>query len=249
MRGALLVPPEWVVRLIRRDVGFAAPIAFNGEQVPRSARTGAACCGGRTPGSPDRVRLTGGAVRPAGQGGRSLCRGRPRGGRGQLVDVGGDPLQDRGHPGQVDHHQRLAGVIAVGPQVDRRGVLAGVQVGQPVCALADPAHLIDQAVADQVAPVQLGVVIPAGVFRGGPARGRSSPRAASSSSRSAVAVIWCTRAGETPPRSPACGSRLPPRGPRSVPRHVPARPAPGATPPAIPAAAPAVPAARRPSDP
>jgi len=38
---------------------------------------------------------------------------------------------------------------------NRRWVLAGVQVGQPVCALADPAHLIDQAVADQVAPVQL----------------------------------------------------------------------------------------------
>jgi hypothetical protein len=46
-----------------------------------------------------------------------------------------------------------------------------VQAVQPVCALADPGHLVEQAVADQVAPVQLGVVIPAGVFRGGPARG------------------------------------------------------------------------------
>ena len=90
---------------------------------------------------------------------------------GQLIDIGGDLLQDHGHPGQVGHHQRPGGVIAVGTQVDRRRELAGMQVGQPVCALADPAQLIDQAVTDQVAPVQLGVVIPAGVFRGGPARG------------------------------------------------------------------------------
>ena len=46
-----------------------------------------------------------------------------------------------------------------------------MQVGQPPGALAQPADLIEQAVADQVAPVQLGVVIPAGVFRRGPARG------------------------------------------------------------------------------
>jgi hypothetical protein len=46
-----------------------------------------------------------------------------------------------------------------------------LQVGQPAGAPADPVHLVDQAVADQVAPVQLGVVIPFGVFRGGPARG------------------------------------------------------------------------------
>lgn len=53
----------------------------------------------------------------------------------------------------------------------RRGILAGVQVGQPAGALADPVRLVDQAVADQVAPVQFDVVIPAGVFGCGPARG------------------------------------------------------------------------------
>ena len=37
-------------------------------------------------------------------------------------------------------------------------------------ALAQPAGLIEQAIADQVAAVQPGVVIPAGVFRGRPAR-------------------------------------------------------------------------------
>jgi hypothetical protein len=39
-----------------------------------------------------------------------------------------------------------------------------VQVGQPVGALADPGHLIDQAVADQVAPVQLATDLPAAVL-------------------------------------------------------------------------------------
>ena len=43
-------------------------------------------------------------------------------------------------------------------------------------ALAEPAHLIEQAVADQVAPVQLGIVIPAGVFRCGLARGPQLPQ-------------------------------------------------------------------------
>ena len=62
-------------------------------------------------------------------------------------------------------------MIAYGTQVDRRGIPAGVQMGQPAGALADPVHLIEQAVADQVAPVQLGIVIPIGVFWRGPARG------------------------------------------------------------------------------
>jgi hypothetical protein len=43
-----------------------------------------------------------------------------------------------------------------------------MQVGQPAGALAEPAHLVEQAVADQVAPVQLGIVLSAGVFRRGP---------------------------------------------------------------------------------
>ena len=67
-------------------------------------------------------------------------------------------------------------MIAVGAQVDRRVILAGVQLGQPVCALADPADLVDQAVADQVAPVQLGVIIRIGIFGGGPARSPQLPQ-------------------------------------------------------------------------
>jgi hypothetical protein len=72
--------------------------------------------------------------------------------------------------GQAGHHQRAAGVIAVQAQVGRRGILAGVQVGQPADALAQPARLIDQPVADQAAAVKPGVVVPAGIFGRGPAR-------------------------------------------------------------------------------
>jgi hypothetical protein len=36
--------------------------------------------------------------------------------RGQLIDIGGNPLQDRDHPGQVDHHVRPVGMIAYGTQ-------------------------------------------------------------------------------------------------------------------------------------
>ncbi len=134
-------------------------------------------------------RLPGAAVRPAGQGGRSLCRGRPRGGRGPAHRHRRRSAARSRPPGQAGHHQRPVGVIAVRAQVDRRGMLAGVQVGQPICAQADPADLIGWAVADQVAPVQLGVVVPAAVFGAGQPAARSSPRAASSSSRSASAAI------------------------------------------------------------
>jgi hypothetical protein len=45
-------------------------------------------------------------------------------------------------------------VVALWAQVDRRQEPLGVQVGQPPGALAQPADLIEQAVADQVAAVQ-----------------------------------------------------------------------------------------------
>ena len=218
---------------------------------PRSARTGAACYGSRTPGSPG----SGSATRappfgpPVGQGARraevggAACAG-------QFVDVGGDPLQDRGHPWQVGHHQRLIGVIAVGAQVDRRGVLAGVQVGQPIGALADPADLIDQAVADQVAPVQLGVVIRIEVFGAGPARGPQLPQG------NIQLVQVRGRRDLVHPGRGQCrrGRQLADRDPFRTGRGQ----RPGALPlgliqapgrPRLPAAAPALPAARPPSGP
>jgi hypothetical protein len=89
-------------------------------------------------------------------------------GAGQLIYIGSNPVQDRRHPGKVGHHVRPLGAIAIWAQVDRRREPLGVQVGQPPGALAQPAGLIEQAVADQVAAVQPGVVIPVGVFRGRP---------------------------------------------------------------------------------
>ena len=73
-----------------------------------------------------------------------------------------------------------------------------MQAGQPVGALPEPAHLIDEPIRDQLAAVQFRVVIAIGVFRGlrEPAD-RNSPSCASSSSRSAAATIWCTREEES----------------------------------------------------
>ncbi len=88
---------------------------------PRSARTGAACCGGRTPGSPGPARLPGAAVRPAGQGSLPPRQGRPRGGRGPAHRHRRRPAARSRPPGQAGHHVRPAGMIAFGAQVDHRG--------------------------------------------------------------------------------------------------------------------------------
>jgi ParB/RepB/Spo0J family partition protein len=64
----------------------------------------------------------------AGQDGGRLEAG-DAAGAGQLIDIGGNPLQDRGHPGQAGHDVRPAGVIAPGAQVNRRRETIDVQVG------------------------------------------------------------------------------------------------------------------------
>jgi hypothetical protein len=165
---------------------------------PRSAWTGAACCGGRTPGSP------GPARRPAPPSGPPVREGSRRAeaghaaGAGQLTDIGGDPLQDRRHPGQAGHHQRPAGVIAVGAQVDRLGILADVQrVSQPAHC---PSQLTSSSRRSQTrsrpsSPASSSLPGSSGAAQ---AAARSSPRTASSSSGSEAAVIWRTRAGESP---------------------------------------------------
>lgn len=52
-------------------------------------------------------------------------------GAGQLIDLGGDPLHDRGHPGQIGHHVRPAGVIAAGAQAEHRREPVCGRVSQP----------------------------------------------------------------------------------------------------------------------
>jgi hypothetical protein len=214
---------------------------------PRSARTGAACYGSRTP----EVQV--GPGYPAPPFGPPVRQGARRAevggaaGAGQFGDVGGDPLQDRGHPWQAGHHQRLIGVIAVGAQVDRRGYwLVCRRVSQSAHWRIQPTSSTRRPQIRSRPSSSASSSAPGSSGPGQPAA-RSSPRATSSSARSAAAVIWCTRAGTVPPRPPACGSRPLPHGPGPAPKRAPARPDPGARPPAIPAAAPAVPAARPPS--
>jgi hypothetical protein len=124
--------PERVVRLVGRDVGFAAPVAFSGEQVPGALGLGQLAAAAEFP--EVQVRL-GCPAPPFGlpvrEGSRRVEVGHAAG-AGQLIDVGGDPLQDRGHPGQVGHHVRPVGMIVFGAQVDRRGeLLGGRWVSQP----------------------------------------------------------------------------------------------------------------------
>jgi hypothetical protein len=82
------------VRLIGRDVGFAAPVAFRGEQVPGALGLGQLAAAAELP--EVQVRL-GDPAPPSGppvrEGRRRVKVGHPAG-AGQLVDVGGDPLQD-----------------------------------------------------------------------------------------------------------------------------------------------------------
>ena len=167
---ARLAVTERVVRLIGGDAGFAAPVAFSGEQVPGALGLGQLAAAAELP--EVQVRF----CCPAPSSGAPVTQHR-RGvqvghaaGAGQLIYIGSNPVQDRRHPGQVGHHVRPLGAVALWAQVDRRREPLGVQVGQPPGALAQPADLIEQAVADQVAAVQLGVVIPVGVFRGRRAR-------------------------------------------------------------------------------
>jgi hypothetical protein len=119
---------------------------------------------------------------------------------GQLTGIGGDPLHDRGRPGWVGHRVRPAGMIAFGAQVDHLGELPGMQAGQPAGALAQSARLIEQAVADQVAPAQLGIVSsPPGSSGAGQPAARSSPSAASSPPRSASAAVGQRGGSSLPP--------------------------------------------------
>ena len=102
-------------------IGFAAPAAFSGEQVPGALGPGQLAAAAELP--EVQVRLGDPAAPsgpPAGEGSRRAEVGHAAG-AGQLTGVGGDPLQDRGHPGQAGHHVRPVGMIAVGTQVDRGG--------------------------------------------------------------------------------------------------------------------------------
>lgn len=76
---------------------------------------------------------------PSGPPVRAGSRGAEAGraaGAGRLIETGGDPLHDRGHPGQIGHRVRPAGVIAVGAQADHRREVPGVRAVQLAGALA-----------------------------------------------------------------------------------------------------------------
>ncbi len=91
-------------------------------------------------------------------------------GPGEFVHVGGDPVDDRGHPRQADSDDGPVRPVGGRAQVDRRRVAAPDELPQPARALPQPAHLIDEPVSGQLAAVKFRVVMAIGVFRGRPAR-------------------------------------------------------------------------------
>jgi len=74
-------------------------------------------------------------------------------GPGELVHVGGDAVDDRGHPREVDGHDGPVWPVGGQAQVDRWRVAVSVQVREPVHAMPQPAHLIGEPVGDGVPAV------------------------------------------------------------------------------------------------
>ncbi len=86
----------------RRECRFRRAGSVQRRTGPRGARTGAACAAAELP--EVQVRLGYPAPSfgpPVREGGRRADVGHAAG-AGQLIDVGGDPLQDRSHPGEVN---------------------------------------------------------------------------------------------------------------------------------------------------
>jgi len=91
-------------------------------------------------------------------------------GPGELVHVGGDAVDDRPHPREVDGDDGPVWPVGGRAQVDRRRVAAPVELPEPARALSQPVHLVRQAGGEVIAAVQVGVLVAVGVFGGRPAR-------------------------------------------------------------------------------
>jgi hypothetical protein len=206
-------------------------------------------CGRRRPGTPGPARPAAGGVPRAGRAAPPRCPGPGPAGPGQLVDAGGDAVDDRPHPRQVD---RDGPVRPVGgrAQVGRWRVAISIQVREPVRALPQPAHLTGQPADDGVPVVEFGVVPGIWIFRGGPAhRPQPTQRCVQHVHIGGGHELVHPGGREPGPRRRARGWTPPRRAPTPAPGCAPDRPAPAATPPATPGAAPGVPAATWPSAP
>lgn len=82
-------------------------------------------------------------------------------GAGQLLDVVGDAVEQRGHSGQVDGNVRAVWPILTRPQIHRWRIPAGGQLTEPLAGLPQPGCLVIEAVTDQVAAASLRIEIPA----------------------------------------------------------------------------------------
>jgi hypothetical protein len=85
-------------------------------------------------------------------------------------------------------------MIVFGAHVDPGGT-PWCTGGQPAGALAEPADLVEQAVADQVAPVQLGVVIPVGSSGAGQPAARSRSRISRTKASASLVALGSAGSG------------------------------------------------------
>ena len=212
----------------------------------RSARTGAACYGSRTPGSPGRARLRGAAVRPAGQPGRPPRRGRRRGGRGLVrrrrrrsAARSRPPVAGRPPPVPYRGDRRRGAGCPLGT-----GWRAGGSANRRTGGSSRP-HRPGGRRSGRARPARRRH--PHRVFGAGPARGPQLPQG----NIQLVHVRGRRDLAHPGEDSAAAAASLrietPSARAEPAPRRAPARPDPGARPPAI--AEPAVPAARPPSGP
>ena len=134
-----------------RSAGIARPARRPRPAPVAGSRKRAAAGGYRRPGTP-------GPARPAAGGPPTAFRpraGQHRGGGqvpgppnpGELVDVSGDPADDRRHPHEVGGHDGPARPAGGRAQADRRRAAISIQVREPACALPQPAHSSDSRLA------------------------------------------------------------------------------------------------------
>ncbi|MGH3687405.1 MAG: hypothetical protein ACRDQ9_11340 [Pseudonocardiaceae bacterium] len=122
----------------------------------------------RTPGTPDLFRRHATVVGPPIRQNRYGLQVHDPPGTGEFVNIGGNALQGRLHPGQVEYHVCGVGPVLGGAQVDRRRERFGVDLGQPRGALPQPTSLPSRS-AIRSRPPRLGARTAVGIFRGGAA--------------------------------------------------------------------------------
>jgi|HubBroStandDraft_2_1064218.scaffolds.fasta_scaffold14485_4 hypothetical protein len=153
-----------------RRAGTARPARRPRSAPAAGSRRRVIPCGRRRPGTPGSARPAAGGAPPTGRGAPRRCPGPRPPSPGEFVHIGGDAVDDRGHPRQADGDEGPVWPVGGRAQADRRQVAAPVELPEPARALPQPVHLVRQAAGEVIAAVQVSILIAVGVFGGWPAR-------------------------------------------------------------------------------